>query len=156
MAIDDIGIEPLNVEEIGDSAREALRNSFEKNLSAAQLMYILLHPWDFGDGEGADSTSSESCGVEFISEHPNASYEAWFDEVLQCVVQEMDEYIDMELAAEPRDYENFKNALNSPRESGKPGIIKDWLKRDPQMGLDVGAYEADKDTALDVFEDDDE
>ena len=30
MAIDDIGIEPLNVEEIGDSAREALRNSFEK------------------------------------------------------------------------------------------------------------------------------
>ena len=153
MAIDDIGIEPLNVEEIGDSAREALRNSFEKNLSTAQVMHILLHPWDFGDGIGADSTASESCGVEFLSEHPDASYEAWFDEVFQCVVQETDEYIDMELVAEPRDYENFKNALKNPVKSG---IIKDWLKKDPQMGLDVGAYEADKDTALDVFEDDDE
>lgn len=153
MAIDDIGIEPLNVEEIGDSAREALKNSFEKNLSTAQLMYILLHPWDFGDGEGADSTASESYGVEFLSEHPDAPYETWFNEVFQCVVQETDEYIDMGLVAEPRDYENFKNALKDPVKSS---IIKDWLKKDPDMGLDVGAYEADKDTALDVFEDDDE
>ena len=41
MAIDDIGIEPLNVEEIGDSAREALRNSFEKFVHSAAYVHLV-------------------------------------------------------------------------------------------------------------------
>lgn len=144
------GIKTLDADGIGDSAIGALRSSFKKNLSTAQLMYILLHPWDFGDGNGPDSTSSESYGAELVAEQPDISYSLWFHEVFRTVIQEMDEYIDMGLVAEPDDYENFKKTLSRSHD-----VIYKWLQNEPDMGLDEGTYEADKDTAIDSFEDED-